>query len=209
MPVICSSSSAAAFLRKCSERERAKLAELLGIEENQLRGKSTPQVPRAYTRNGTRTHTSYDNSVTHSEQKPLDTLRTFPISNNVDLPVFTTMPGGDGVTVMSVTPIDRIARPNFLMHVVDAYGLIIGDDAMDPEARIGSTILVHPHLPPRDGDTCLFRADSVGSKYVVRQLIRQNDRVWRVHQHKPAKDYELKKSEYPVCHAVVGNFSRR
>jgi phage repressor protein C with HTH and peptisase S24 domain len=126
-----------------------------------------------------------------------------------DLPVFATTQVA-GATIMSTKAIDRMLRPNFLLHVEDAYGLIISDNAMDPEAKNGSTVLVHPHLPARAGDTCVFQSEPHSDIAVlVRQLVRSNDRTWRVHQHKPAKDYDLKKTDWPVCHLVVGNFSRR
>jgi SOS-response transcriptional repressor LexA len=196
------------------ERERIRLAELLGIDENQLRGKSTPLTSRPYIKNGDRLQSQAPSaiSVIGDKQIPLDTPRLFPISEMTqDLPVFaTTQVAGGGVTMMSKKAVDRIARPNFLVHVDGAYGLIIPDDAMSPEAKSGSTALVHPHLPARDGDTCVFQSEQdSGTAVLMRQLIRSNDRTWRVHQHKPAKDYDLKKSEWPVCHAVVGNFSRR
>jgi phage repressor protein C with HTH and peptisase S24 domain len=195
------------------EKERLKLAELLGIDENQLRGKSIPLTSRPYIKNGDRLHSQAPSaiSVTSGKQIPLDSPRFFPISEMTqDLPVFATTQVAGGAMIMSVKPIDRIARPNFLVHVDGAYGLIIPDDAMSPEAKSGSTALVHPHLPARDGDTCLFQSkQETGTAVLMRQLVRSNDRNWRVHQHKPAKDYDLKKTEWPVCHLVVGNFSRR
>ena len=195
------------------EPERIKLAELLGVSEDVLRGKSSRLIARPYSKNSNdaQMQISPDIAVTSTGQKVLDMPRIYPITNDApDLPVFATTQIA-GVSVMITKPFDRIARPNFLLHVVDAYALIISDDTMDPEAKNGSTALVHPHLPPRNGDTCLFRAerDTTSDNAMVRQLVSANDRAWRVHQHKPAKDYDLKKSEWPVCHLVVGNFSRR
>ena len=168
-------------------------------------------MSRAYTKNGnaTRSHMVPDNSVSGGEHNSLAPLKTIPIVGIPDLPVFATTQVA-GATVMSKKPIDRTLRPNFLLHVEDAYGLIISDNAMDPEAKNGSTVLVHPHLPARNGDTCVFQSEPHSDiSVVVRQLVRSNERTWRVHQHKPAKDYDLKKSDWPVCHLVVGNFSRR
>lgn len=194
------------------ENERLKLAELLGIEENALRGKSAPLMTRVYNKqpNGTRSQMPYDNSVTNGERKTLDTSRIYPITSGVpDLPVYASVQRTDGATVMSSTPIDRIARPNFLAHVVNAYGLIIIDDAMAPEAKTGSMVLVHPYLPPRDDDTCLFYSgeQSNGTPYVMGILVRQTEKIWVVHQHKSRKEFELKKSEWPVCRRVVGNYN--
>jgi phage repressor protein C with HTH and peptisase S24 domain len=114
--------------------------------------------------------------------------------------------------MMSKRPIDRISRPNFLAHVADAYGIIISDNAMSPKIKNGATVLVHPHLPPNDGDICVFRSerDTASDSVEVRVLVRSTDRVWHVHQHKPKpKTYTLKKSDWPVCHLVVGVFFSR
>jgi phage repressor protein C with HTH and peptisase S24 domain len=195
------------------ERERLRLAELLGIDENDLRGTSTPLTSRPYTKNGdtSQTQASPDISVAGPEQKSVS--RLYPVDAVFDLPVFaTTQVAGGGASMMNRKVVDRISRPNFLMHVADAYGIIIGDNAMSPEIKNGATVLVHPHLPAHDGDTCVFRSerDTSSDNVEVRVLVRSTDHVWHVHRHKPKpKTYTLKKSDWPLCHLVVGVFFSR
>jgi hypothetical protein len=199
--------------KELHERERIRLAELLGIDENELRGKSTPLTSRPYIKNGDRLQSQAPSaiSMTGGKQIPLDSPRFFPISEMTqDLPVFATTQVAGGAMVMSTKPIDRMLRPNFLLHVDDAYGLIVIDDAMDPEVKNGATVQVHPHLPAKNGDACLFRSSAdPDTNVLVRQLVSANDGAWKVCQHKPHKVYSLKKSEWPVCHLVVAVFPRR
>jgi phage repressor protein C with HTH and peptisase S24 domain len=195
--------------KELNENVRASLAALLNIDEAQLRGKSAPLSSRVYvkTNNGTQTQTA-SAVPADDKNKFIDSPRNFPVGQILDLPVFGTVSSG-GATFMTKAPIDRILRPNFLAHVVDAYCLNISGDAMSPEAKNGSTVLVHPHLPPNNGDTCLFQASATpGAEYVVRVLVKQTDQAWTVRQHKPPRQYQLKKAQWPVCRIVVGNYYR-
>jgi phage repressor protein C with HTH and peptisase S24 domain len=82
---------------------------------------------------------------------------------------------------------------------------------MDPELKNGATALVNPHLPPKQGETCVFRTtggDSDGMA-IVGVLTGFDNHTWRVHQYKPRKNLHLKRSEWPLCHTIVGNYSRR
>ena len=126
-----------------------------------------------------------------------------------DLPVFGTALSKGGVSLVTPKAIDYEARPEFL-SVEDAYGLIVSGDAMDPECKNGSTVLVNPHLPPKNGDTCVFRSAKDNGEIfaTVGQLVRRTDRAWIVHQHNARKDFELKRSEWQTCHTIVGNYSR-
>jgi phage repressor protein C with HTH and peptisase S24 domain len=196
------------------EDERNTLAQLLGIDADQLRGKSLALPSRNYAKPSNANTTSARNGaqdISGSRQNFLESLRPHSIMSNRDLPVFGTAEGGDGALIVTDRPVDWEARPDFLSRTEDAYGMIITGDSMDPECKHGSTALVNPHLPPRNGDTCIFRAhkDDGDVLCMVKQLIRYNDKTWYVHQHNPKKDFELKRAEWQICHTVVGNYSRR
>jgi phage repressor protein C with HTH and peptisase S24 domain len=198
------------------EDERNKLAQILSLDPDQLRGKSPPLPPRTYGRpnhNHTAASTARNGSqdMSGSRQNFIESVRPLSIMSNRDLPVFGTAEGGDGALLVTDRPVDWEARPDFLARTEDAYGMIITGDSMDPECKHGSTALVNPHLPPRNGDTCIFRAhaDDGAVHCMVKQLVRYNDKTWYVHQHNPKKDFELKRAEWQVCHTVVGNYSRR
>src|SRR5262249_21310005 len=80
------------------------------------------------------------------------------VSGERDLPVYAATQGGSGAQVLSSTPVEYVLRPEPLARVRDAYGIIVGDDSMSPEARSGDIALINPHVPPRAGDTCVFRS---------------------------------------------------
>lgn len=194
------------------EEERASLAQIIGVDPDQLRGKSSPLPPRTYARqNNSQPSGNGSPNVSSTRQNFLESVRPLSVVSHRDLPVFGTAEGGDGALIVTDRPVDWEARPDFLARTEDAYGMIITGDSMDPECKHGSTALVNPHLPPRNGDTCIFRAhkDDGTVTAIVKQLVRYNDKTWYVHQHNPRKDFELKRSEWQVCHTVVGNYNRR
>ena len=85
------------------------------------------------------------------------------------------------------------------------YGLNVSSDRMTPELRRGSCALVDPGLPWRDGDTCAFRTtgEDAGS-VLLGKLAGHTNTTWTVHQHTPPCDFDLMRSEWPVCHRIFG-----
>ena len=195
------------------ERDRAALAVLLGVPEEDLRGTSPPLGKRPYAKgSGDRSRTrDYADPFTPGAQNAVDSMRPFGMMKNHELPVFGTALTKGGAFVVTLKPVNYEARPEFLARVEDGYGLIMRGDAMDPECKNGSIVLVNPHLPPKNGDTVVLRgiADDGTPLAMVRQLVRATERSWFVHQHNPKKNVELKRSEWPDAHAVVANYSRR
>ena len=109
---------------------------------------------------------------------------------------------------MSNEAVDYVVRPAPLLRVRDGYGMIVTGDSMSPKLENGSTALVNPHLPQRNGDTCVFRNhQDDGTVYaIVKRLDRYNDDTWFVSQYNPKKAFKLKRSEWQVCHVVVGDY---
>ncbi len=194
------------------ERDRAALAAVLGVHEDQLRGHSPKLPAKEYARlsSAVNERPPYKTGAAHNS---LDT--PIPIKQIVgerDLPVFGTAQGGSGgALVVTDRPVDWESRPDFLLRVEDAYGMIVSGDSMAPEHKSGSTALVNPHLPPRNGETCIFRSHKDDGEVVVmiKELRRFNDQTWFVHQHNPPKDFQLKRTEWQICHVTVGNYFRR
>jgi phage repressor protein C with HTH and peptisase S24 domain len=90
----------------------------------------------------------------------------------------------------------------------DSYGILIRVDSMSPQIESGDTVYVDPHRPHRDGDTCVFQgnADDGSVTLCITELVREADDFWHVKQHTPKKSFRLKKSEWQVCHVIVGVF---
>jgi transcriptional regulator with XRE-family HTH domain len=79
------------------------------------------------------------------------------LTGDRDLAVYAAVQGGSGVLILSSDPVEYVVRPDPLARVRDGYGVIVVEDSMVPEFRSGDIALVNPHLPPRAGDTCVFR----------------------------------------------------
>jgi phage repressor protein C with HTH and peptisase S24 domain len=129
--------------------------------------------------------------------------------------VYAAMQGGrSGVQVLSSDPVEYVLRPEPLARVRDGYGVIVADDTMAPEARSGDIALVNPHVPPRVGDTCVFRSRKEdGSEHVcIKHLRKVSDKDWYVSEWNSENgrhDFTLKRSDWPVAHVTIGFFKRR
>jgi transcriptional regulator with XRE-family HTH domain len=122
-----------------------------------------------------------------------------------DLPVY---------AALDARPIDRVRRPAPLASVRGAYGLLIDDDAMQPEFWPGDVALINPHLPPVPGATYVFRgADEAGGhRQQLRYLTRFDKEAWHVRQWNPPEGTEaeakLSRKDWSVAHRVIGKYSR-
>lgn len=198
------------------ERTRVSLAELLNVSEDALRGTSDKLPKREYMKTGigneslVATQSRADTLPNNKQNLPGATPGT-QLFGERDLPVFGTAQGGEGAIVLTNEAVDWVLRPDSLLRVKDGYGIIVTGDSMSPEHKSGSTALVNPHLPPRQGDACIFRnhADDGTVKICIKELVRQTSDAWHVKQHNPPKSLTLKKAEWQVCHVTVGNYFRR
>jgi lambda repressor-like predicted transcriptional regulator len=126
-----------------------------------------------------------------------------------DLPVFGATRGDQGVLRLTNEAVDWVARPSSLERVLGAYGVIVVDDVMSPKFELGSTVCFHPHLPPRPGDAIILRASDTPGQFMIRMLRKYTDTHWHVAQIHPAKESQVKRSEFPTVHVAVANiFSR-
>ncbi len=123
-----------------------------------------------------------------------------------DLPVY--------IADADAFPIDWIKRPPPLANVRNAYGLLVKDSAMEPEFWPGDIALVHPHLPPSPQSACVFKPDSPpdAERSQLAHLISFDSAAWHVQQWHPPSGgvgkFTLSRKEWPVCHRVVGKYSR-
>lgn len=145
----------------------------------------------------------------------IDPLQTAPLAEPTipadkltvgrDLPVYGTTEAGEGVMVLTSEPVDRAERPPSVANVKDAYGVIVYGDSVAPAARSGDVVVVHPHLPPRLGDLCVFRGDDHGEFHsLLKEFVANVGDSWRVKRYQPdEKTFTIKKKDWPECHVVV------
>lgn len=143
--------------------------------------------------------------------EPVETILQGPPT----LPVHGAAQGGKGAVIVSTDPIEYVARPQPLLSVRDGYGIIIVEDSMAPEFEPGQIALVHPHLPPQPGNTCIFyMQQSDGTALaVIKRLRRVTADAWLVRQWNPPdgdkQDFSLKRVEWQTCHVTVGRYDSR
>jgi transcriptional regulator with XRE-family HTH domain len=128
-----------------------------------------------------------------------------------DFPIHGAAEGGRGAIIVSTDPVEYMARPQPLANVKDAYGIIVIEASMEPEFQPGDIALVHPHLPPTNGSTCVFYSRGVDGtvQAVIKRLRRSTADQWHVQQWNPKRSFTLKKSEWQTCHVTVGRYTRR
>lgn len=205
--------------RELPERVREKLAPILRVNPDQLRGPSEPLPKRDYVKTKI---VPIQNNIAKGERRPLlspgDDISArgmLPWSGLVgptpDFPVFGTAEGGDGALIVTNSAVEWVFTPIPLAGVVDAYGMIVSGDSMAPGIKSGAVMLVNPHMKPRSEDICIFRkvADDGTEHARVKEFISQTDQIWRVRQYNPRKDISLKKSEWQICHVTIGQYFRR
>ena len=140
--------------------------------------------------------------------------RPFVTEGRPDFPVYSSAEGGPGEIIRSTDPVDFIPRPSHLVHVRDAYGLIVTGNSMAPEYKNGETATVEPHMPIVFDEVYVFYAEKDGeARATIKHLRRVTAEKWLVSQHNPpdgmAKDFALSKSEWGVAHRVTGKRTRR
>lgn len=199
--------------KELKERDREALARILGVPENELRGTSPALAAKPYIKSsGTVAEAQPDIKLSDSGHIRIDSpLQIAAVFGDRDLPVFGTAQGGSGALIVTDLAVDYVVRPAPLLRVRDGYGMIVTGDSMSPKIESGDTVLVNPNIPPRNGDTCVFRChqDDGTVLAIVKRLRRFNDDTWFVSQHNPQKDFVLKRSEWQVCHVTVGSYFSR
>jgi hypothetical protein len=73
---------------------------------------------------------------------------------------------------------------------------------------------VHPHLPPAPQSARVFRTEAPPgeARSQLKHLVGFDAAVWRVRQWNPPPgmkgELTLTRKEWPICHRVVGRYSR-
>jgi phage repressor protein C with HTH and peptisase S24 domain len=150
------------------------------------------------------------------DARPSSTLPGSVISTTRrDLPIHASTEAGGGFITITSDPVDWLPRPPFVAQVRNAYGLYVTGESMVPELEPGDIGLVNPHLPLVPDTTCIFyQVQEVGgeARATIKRLRRKTADSWHVRQWNPPEgtkaDFTLLRNEWPVCHRVVGKYSR-
>lgn len=147
-------------------------------------------------------------SVKTHDKRPVYVARTDLVRGR-DFPVYASVEAGQGSFIVDSDPVDWVGRPAPLEHVKDGYGLIVTGDSMEPVFRQGDVALVHPRLPPRiDEAVVLYTANR--DRATIKEYRGATEKLWKLRRYSPKQeDFTVPKAEWPICHSVVGRFTRR
>lgn len=135
----------------------------------------------------------------------------------VDLPIYASVRGGaiDDSVLVSPEPIDYVKRPEPLARAKNGYGLYIIGDSMEPAFRQGDLALIHPNIPPKAGDEVVVCSQDVNGEHyaIIKLLTKVTATTWHLKQYNPAPgepaEFTLDRTEWPICHLVVGSYRKR
>jgi len=146
-------------------------------------------------------------------------LPTADLTGDRDLPVYASAEAASGQVIVHFEPIEYVRRPAPLFSVKGGYGLIVVGTAMEPEFWSGDVALIHPHLPPTPDNTYVFFTQPPGGRggrdciAKVARLVRATATDWHARQWNPPaageRELRMSRQEWPVCHRIVGKYSRR
>lgn len=102
-------------------------------------------------------------------------------------------------------PIDQVERPPALLHVPDAYAVFISGDSMRPLHSSGDLRFVHPHKPPRAGDSVIVQTREAGEGVCgwIKILDRQNGPWLICRQLNPEGEYKFNINSVLAWHRVL------
>ena len=196
-----------------------QLAEAAGITQNAIaaiengvtkRSKWLPQIARALGRQLSEIDSTLanHNSVGQGDAPPAQ------LFGDRDLPVYAAAEGGRGTMVLSAEAVDWVRRPAPLANVKDGYGILMVGDSMVPAFEPGDILLVHPHLPCiSDTDVILYKEEGGIVIVCCKRLRRITHEHFLLTQWNPPegekRDFALARNAWPICHRIVGKYSRR
>jgi phage repressor protein C with HTH and peptisase S24 domain len=134
--------------------------------------------------------------------------RPSAVENERVLPVYSAVEGGSGEMVISTDPIDEVPRPWYLKGIKNGYAVVVVGESMAPAFEPGDIVVVNPRAPAvREKHAIFVGGEEQGEfRAAIKRLIRSTDKVWRVRQYNPEKEFDLSKKDWPRALRVVGKY---
>lgn len=124
-----------------------------------------------------------------------------------DIPVWASVAAGngEGMMILTDTPIDYIRRSDHIANAVDPFAFYIVGDSMEERFYQGDQVVVNRSLPLRPGDDCVFIAQGEDGQLrgLVKRLMRSTAETWKVRQLNPRKDFDLPKRPWSKAYRIV------
>ncbi len=136
---------------------------------------------------------------------PAEERRSTPSKPPGLIPVLGNAAGAVAGAMTLGEPIDLVERPPALEHVPDAYAVFVTGDSMSPKHNPGDLCFVHPHKPPRAGDSVVVqtRGENGGVQGWIKILERQTSTGWTCRQINPAAEIKFAIGHVLHVHRVL------
>lgn len=141
------------------------------------------------------------------EVRPADVERPLRQEMPADVPVMGTAAGSHaGSFQFEDDVIDYVRRPPALMGAKDIYAIYVEGSSMEPEHRPGDLRFVHPHRPPRVGDSVVVQirsAQDAPVEAMIGHLIRRNGETIVIGKLNPQTELSLQRITVVSIHKVL------
>lgn len=177
-------------------RKLHRLADLLGIDPATLVAASSPAGEQAVL-----FPAASPRQVTSTPARPA------PPAGAADIPVWASVAAGngDGMMILTDTPIDYIRRSDHIANAVDPFAFYVVGDSMEERFYQGDQVVVNRSVPLRPGDDCVFISQGEDGQLrgLVKRLLRSTAETWKVRQLNPRKDFDLPKRLWAKAYRIV------
>lgn len=169
------------------EEPREKLAELIGVDPDLLRGTAPP------TRTGVR--------------KPFIRL---PPTTAERIPVMGVAEGGgEGKSLWNGEIVDHVARPPSLSGAPNGYATYVIGTSMEPRYHPGELIYVHPGKPVAFGNYVLVQlkppAEGEPPLALIKRFVKKTATKIVLEQYNPPKQLDIPARDVVSIHKIVGS----
>lgn len=178
--------------RRLGEDDRKALAEILDIDEANLKD----QIGAVSSRSAA--------PPREAPRSEVDFARKMPVADGPrDLPVYGTVKGGkEGEFVDTSKILARVARPDYLAGVDNAFAMYVIGDSMSPRFRRGDLLFIRPGRPPNRGDEVVIAfQDNTG---LVKIYVGADGRACEVEQLNPRRKLKFPLAEIAGIYLVKG-----
>lgn len=125
----------------------------------------------------------------------------------LDLPVLGMVVGGnDGEFSLNGEVYERVARPDPLMSVDNAYALYVTGSSMEPRYFDDEILYVNPNRPVGIGSFVVVQLRD--GRAMVKRLVRQDSNRVVLEQYNPPKSFEIPRRDIERMHMVVQSGQR-
>ena len=179
-----------------------RLAKVLGTSIGWLMDGLGEEVPRHY----------MEETLRASEQRRTQSAPKVTLFGDRDFPIYASTEGGSGALIVHSDVMEYARRPAILEGIPEAYGILVVGSSMVPSYRPGDIALIHPRKPPqRDTDVVLYKVDhrTGDAESMIKRLVGFNEKTWKLEQYGPPKTFSENRSEWPICHYVIGRYNSR